>query len=120
MASRNHIKFIAESMPTDSNWHRTKIPTPTNARQAFLINTTPQGQADMCVVELKDGRVDVYCPTLHNHTDVFGFRNIQHFEEWFDVMIADTSSLFGDREAEPAVGPHTAIAASIGSNYIKG
>jgi len=119
MASRDYINLVAEAM-LSSDWVRWKIPTPTNTKQAFLINTSAGGQKDMCVVELKDGRVDVYCPTLHNHTDVFGFNNMQHFEEWFNTMIADKSSMFSDREPEPALGPHTALAAQIGSNYIKG
>lgn len=119
MASRKYIEFIAESM-LSPEWRRKKIPTPTNARQAFLINTSVDGPEDMCVVELKDGRIDVYCPSLRNHEDVFGFHNMQHFENWFDIMIANSSSMFADREPEPTTGPHTAIAATVGSNYIKG
>lgn len=119
MASRNYIKLVAESMQA-SDWVKTRIPTPTNAKQAFLINTSVGGQADMCVVELRDGRVDVYCPTLQDHADVFGFDNMQHFEEWFDIMIGDKSTMFSDREPEPTRGPHTATAAQVGQNYIKG
>lgn len=70
----------------------------------------------MCVVELKDGRVDMYCPVLNSDQDVYGFDNLRHFEDWFDVNIVGDQYL---ENVNPPHGPHTAIAATIGSNYIK-
>ena len=125
MASRNYIDNIAKTITESDYRPRVKyLPTPTNSNQAFMVNTLdpdggPDGLNDMFVVELKNGVVDTYCPSFSElgYPDVHGFNDLQHFFTWFEKMIM--MGLGGMMDEDDSTGPHSALAATVGSNYLK-